>query len=61
MNSSNLSGYGKNILGNEYMDQNTVYKKQQKPFDIINFNPASRQTALKHFPRLTLEDKIIYR
>ena len=58
MNSS-LSQYGNNLLNTQYYDQNRVYEKQEKEFNIINYYPKKYTPRLKNFPRLTLEDRLI--
>lgn len=62
MNSS-LSQYGTNLVNYitnvQLLDQNRVYQRQEKQFDIINCQQKGYMPRLKNYPRLTLEDKII--
>ena len=50
-----LIDFGSKIVG----DQNSVYKKQHRDFNIISFSPNSRGTILKEFPKMSMENKII--
>jgi hypothetical protein len=43
------------------MDQREVYRRQEKNFNIISYFPKDYEPALKQFPRLTLEDRLIER
>lgn len=43
------------------LEQNRVYEKQEKGFNIINYHPKSYTPRLKNYPRITLEDKLIER
>ena len=40
-------------------DQDTVYERQQKPYNIISCYPKEVPNVHRRFPRLTLEDKLI--
>jgi hypothetical protein len=52
-----LSRGGKNALSNYSYAEEFVYQNQQKNFDIINHSNRYRETRLRNFPKLTLEDK----
>lgn len=60
---SSLSQYGNNLVNNmtsmQLLDQNRIYEKQEKEFNIISYQPKAYTPRLKNFPRLTLEDRII--
>lgn len=60
---SSLSQYGTNLVKNltsmQLLDQNRVFEKQEKQFNIISYQPKAYTPRLKNYPRLTLEDKII--
>ena len=62
---SQLSNYGSNVLNNEsfkaslYNDQE-IYKKQEKKFNIITLKPNPYEQTIKQYPKLTLEDKDVY-
>lgn len=43
----------------QMLDQNRVYQKQEKEFNIISYQPKNYRPSLKNYPRLTLEDKLI--
>ncbi len=45
----------------QLLDQNRIYEKQEKEFNIISYQPKPYTPRLKNFRRLTLEDKIIER
>ena len=40
------------------LDQDTVYTKQQKGFNIINFGSKEDGNLHRKYPRLTLEDRL---
>lgn len=42
-----------------YNDQE-VYKKQEKKFNIITLKPNPYEQTIKQYPKLTLEDKDVY-
>lgn len=58
---SNLSNYGSNLLNNDsrtfrgslYNDQE-IYKKQDKKFNIITLKPNEFEHTIKQYPKLTL-------
>jgi hypothetical protein len=60
---SSLSQYGntlvKEFTNMQMLDQNRVYQKQEKEFNIISYQPKNYRPSLKNYPRLTLEDKLI--
>ena len=56
---SQMASYGNNLMRNSSMEQTQVYKKQQKPFDIINMHPKGCEPTLKVFPKFSLEHRLI--
>jgi hypothetical protein len=61
---SNLSNYGSNVLNNDsrtfrgslYNDQE-IYRKQDKKFNIITLKPNEYDHLIRQYPKLTLEDQ----
>ena len=43
-----------NFTTMQMLDQNRIYEKQEKQFNIISYQPKSYTPRLKNFPRLTL-------
>ncbi len=61
---SRVASFGVNLMGkssNVPLDQREVYRRQEKKFNIISYFPKDYEPALKQFPRLTLEDRLIER
>ena len=56
---SKMANYGNNLMRNSSMEQTQVYKRQEKEFNIINFHPKEHKPALKQFPKLSLEHRLI--
>jgi hypothetical protein len=54
-----LSNAGDLYKGSIYNDQE-VYKKQEKKFNIITLKPNSYNQTIRQYPKLTLEDKDAY-
>lgn len=62
---SSLSQYGNNLMNNfnhmQLLDQNRVYEKQEREYNILSYQPKAYTPRLKNYPRLTLEDKLLER
>ena len=60
---SSLSQYGNNLMNNfnhmQLLDQNRVYEKQEREYNILSYQPKAYTPRLKNYPRLTLEDKLL--
>jgi hypothetical protein len=54
-----MANYGTNLMRNISMDQNQIYKKQEKDFNIISYYPKEYKPNLRQFPKFTLENKLI--
>ena len=56
-----MSQYGNHLMKAPVLDQNRIFEKQEKEYNIISYYPKPYAPRLKNFPRLTLEDQIIER
>jgi len=54
-----MANYGNNLMRNSSMEQTQVYKRQEKEFNIINFHQKEHKPALKMFPKLSLEHRLV--
>ena len=58
---NSMANYGRNLLGrsNSVREQEDVYERQQRNFNIISYYPKNVRPTLRNFPKLTLEDKLL--
>ena len=58
-----MSNYGNKLLqpipSTSTINQDSVYTKQQKPYDIISFSPKIITNTHRFYPKYTLEHKLI--
>ena len=56
-----MSGYGSKLLlpSPRRGDQDAVYERQQKPYNIINCYPREVINTHRAYPKYTLENKLI--
>lgn len=54
-----MAGFGSSVMRGVTMEQGEVFKKQEKEFNIISFRPKAIKPNLRHFPKLTAEDKLL--
>ena len=56
-----MSQYGNHLMNGPPLDQNRIYEKQERAYNIISYYPKAYTPKLKNFPRLTLENQLIER
>lgn len=57
-----MAHYGRNVLGrsnSSRREQEDIFEKQERNFNIISYWPRAVQPTLHQFPKLTLEDKLL--
>ena len=49
-----MANYGRNLLGRSRYEQEDVFCRQERKFNIISYWPRTIEPNLKEFPKLTL-------
>jgi hypothetical protein len=58
---NSMANYGRNILGGTRYEQEEIYKRQNRNFNIISYWPKEVRPSLREFPKLTMEDRLLER
>ena len=53
-----MANYGRNLLGQTRYEQEEVFQRQERQFDIISYWPRKVRPNLRQYPKLTAEDKL---
>ena len=56
-----MANYGRSLLGSTRYEQEEIYKRQNKNFNIISYWPKEVGPSLRNFPKLTMEDRLLER
>lgn len=54
-----MAHYGRSLLGQSRYEQEEVFQRQERRFNIISYWPRTIQPHLKEYPKLTMEDKLL--
>jgi len=54
-----MANYGRSLLGQSRYEQEDVFQRQARRFNIISYWPRQIEPNLKEFPKLTMEDKLL--
>jgi len=56
-----MANYGRNLLGSSRYEQEEIFKRQDRNFNIISYYPRAVRSNLREFPKLTMEDRLLER
>jgi len=56
-----MANYGRNLLGSSRYEQEEIFKRQDRNFNIISYYPRAVRPNLREFPKLTMEDRLLER